>query len=169
MMTRYFLPFCLSLCLLACGDDAEEPMPMADATPDAMDDAAMDAAADATPDAEPDAEPDAAPDAEPDASADAMDDAPDDASRCPRSIEDRIAGVCDGIGMSICTMWAADNGGGTATATCVPPEGRCARANVCDGDSCRCGEGPECGDDQMCVSGVAGFTCVCLPEMGGAS
>ena len=97
-----------------------------------------------------------APDAsEPDASA-------PDASSCPRSIPDREAGVCDGIGMMICTTWATLEGGPTAVAQCVPPAGRCARADRCDGDTCTCGGGPECGDDQMCVSGIAGYTCVCL-------
>ena len=88
--------------------------------------------------------------------------APDASTGCSRSIEDHVAGVCDGRGMAGCQMWARMNGGSTAVAQCVPPEGRCARADSCAGGTCTCGGDPECGDDQMCVSGFAGFTCVCL-------
>lgn len=89
----------------------------------------------------------------------------DSGSGCERRVEDRIAGVCDGIGMQICTDWAAENGGGTAVAQCVPADGRCARANTCTDEGCMCGSEPECGDTEMCVSGFAGFSCVCaLPR-----
>ncbi|MEQ8455996.1 MAG: hypothetical protein RLO52_35550 [Sandaracinaceae bacterium] len=88
----------------------------------------------------------------------------DDAgSACPTRIDDRIAGACDGRGMAICRMWAQDNGGSQAVAQCVASMGgRCARADTCDDRGCRCGDGPECGDAEMCVSGFAGFTCVCI-------
>lgn len=86
----------------------------------------------------------------------------DTGGACETRIEDRISGVCDGIGMQICTDWANEHGGGNAIARCVSPEGRCARADVCTGAGCTCGGEPECGDGQMCVSGFAGFSCVCI-------
>lgn len=89
----------------------------------------------------------------------------DSGSSCDTRIEDRIAGVCDGIGMQICNMWASENGGGTAVAQCVPADGRCARASTCSGERCMCGSEEECGDTEMCISGFAGFSCVCaLPR-----
>ena len=81
------------------------------------------------------------------------------------TIPDFEAGVCDGRGMMACQRWAREEGGGTAVAQCVPPMGRCARADACTDAGCTCGGAPECADDQMCISGVAGFICVCIPEM----
>lgn len=99
-----------------------------------------------------------------DAAADVFDaGAPDVGSGCETSVEDRIPGVCDGIGMRICSEWASDNGGMNAVAQCIGGAGgRCARANTCTDDRCMCGSEPECGDTEMCVSGVAGFSCVCI-------
>jgi len=160
-----------SLLFAACGDDSGTP----DATPpvgaledampeDAMSEDAMSEDAMSEDAMSEDAMPE---DAMPDGSS--VDAPPEDAtaeggSSCPRMIPDGVGGVCDGRGMAACRMWAQENGGPTAAARCVPPEGRCARADACDGSDCTCGGGPECGDDQMCVSGFAGFTCVCLPE-----
>jgi hypothetical protein len=83
------------------------------------------------------------------------------ASSCPDPIEDRMAGQCDGRGQMICDMWAQMYGGSTADAHCINQ--RCARADTCDDTgTCTCGASPECADDQMCVSGVAGYSCVCI-------
>lgn len=78
-------------------------------------------------------------------------------------IPDHVSGVCDGMGRTGCTMWAQELGGSSAVAQCVPPDGRCARADACSDRGCTCGDGPECADNEMCVSGIAGFSCVCLP------
>jgi hypothetical protein len=90
--------------------------------------------------------------------------AEDAGTACPAgsAIPDRLAGVCDGRGRIACATWAEEHGGSTATAQCRFPDGRCARADSCTDDVCTCGTEPECGDDQMCVSGFAGYTCVCL-------
>ena len=151
----------LSMLFAACGDDSGTP----DATPPdgavedgavedgAVEDGAVEdgAVEDATLDG---SRPDATPE-------DAM---AEGGSSCTRTIPDLMAGVCDGRGVIACTNWALENGGPTAVARCVRTEERCARADMCDGSDCTCGGGPECEDDQMCVSGVAGFTCVCLRE-----
>ncbi|MFK8001339.1 MAG: hypothetical protein AB8H86_17220 [Polyangiales bacterium] len=180
---------CLSFALVVgCGDDdssADAGAPLDAGSTDtsapdavsadgavAMDAAAQDAGArDAGTDATaPDAASDAGgPDAgEPDVGAPdvgAPDVGVDSGSSCDTRIEDRIAGVCDGIGMQICNMWASENGGGTAVAQCVPADGRCARASTCSGERCMCGSEEECGDTEMCISGFAGFSCVCaLPR-----
>jgi hypothetical protein len=87
---------------------------------------------------------------------------------CPAgtAIEDFTAGVCDGRGIAGCTMWATREGGAAAVARCVPPEGRCARADSCTDAGCTCGGGPECGDDQMCVRGAGGaYACVCIADL----
>ena len=80
------------------------------------------------------------------------------------AIPDRIAGVCDGRGRMACESWATTAAGRTATAQCVPPEGRCARADACDAAGvCTCGGAPECADDQMCVGAMGGaFRCACI-------
>ena len=81
------------------------------------------------------------------------------------SIPDRIAGVCDGRGRMSCAMWATMTGGAGASAQCVPPDGRCARADSCAaGGACTCGGAPECADDQVCVASPAGgaYRCVCI-------
>jgi hypothetical protein len=49
-----------------------------------------------------------------------------------------------------------------AVAQCVPPMGRCARADVCGAGGCTCGGAPECADNEMCVVGIAGASCVCV-------
>lgn len=101
----------------------------------------------------------------------ALDSGPGDAgSACETRVEDRVAGVCDGMGMQICTNWASENGGMNAVAECTRPEGRCARADTCTEEGCLCGTEAECGAAEMCVSGIAGFSCVCIsprtdPEM----
>jgi hypothetical protein len=82
---------------------------------------------------------------------------------CSTEIEDRVAGACDGRGQMICTMWAEESGGPGAEAQCVPPLGRCARANTCSAAGCTCGDEPECEDDQMCVARPGGgFACACI-------
>ena len=91
--------------------------------------------------------------------------APDVGSGCDTRVEDRVAGVCDGRGMLICTNWAVEHGGGTAVAQCVPSGGRCARADTCTDGRCTCGSEAECGDTEMCVSGFAGFSCVCISPL----
>ena len=92
-------------------------------------------------------------------------DAPDaSGSSCTGApVPDFVAGVCDGRGIAGCAMWATGLGGSVAVARCVPPEGRCARADACGPDGCTCGGGPECADNEACVGGFAGFTCICLP------
>ncbi len=80
---------------------------------------------------------------------------------CPTPVPPFEAGVCDGMGMEACVRWANEHAGGT-TAVCVPEDGRCARASECDAEGCRCGAEPECGAGAMCVSGFAGFGCVCV-------
>jgi len=64
----------------------------------------------------------------------------------------------------ICNMWAMMSGGAGATAQCLPPDGRCARADMCTASGCTCGGAPECADDQMCAPDAAGgaFRCVCI-------
>ena len=95
---------------------------------------------------------------------DASADAP---SRCPRVIPDRLAGMCDGRGRAICETWATETAGGApASAICLGSDGNCARASECTGttlDSCRCGTEPACGASEVCISGIAGFSCVCAP------
>lgn len=78
-------------------------------------------------------------------------------------VPDFVSGVCDGIGRMGCTSWAQDLGGSMAVAQCVPPEGRCARADACGAAGCTCGGGPECADNEVCVGGIAGFSCICIP------
>jgi hypothetical protein len=99
-----------------------------------------------------------------DAAADVFDaGTPDAGSACETRVEDRVPGVCDGIGMRICSEWANENGGMNAVAQCVRgAEGRCARANTCTNEGCMCGSEAECGETEMCVSGFAGFSCVCI-------
>ena len=87
---------------------------------------------------------------------------PDSGSACETRVEDRIAGVCDGMGMRICTNWAMEHGGMNAVAQCVQRGGLCARADACTDGRCTCGGEAECADTEMCVSGVAGFSCVCI-------
>jgi hypothetical protein len=74
---------------------------------------------------------------------------------CPRSEPTRMAGICDGRGRAICQMWSDSLGGGRmTTAVCLGTGGFCARADTCtsvDPDSCTCGAGPRCADDQVCV------------------
>lgn len=99
-----------------------------------------------------------------DAAADVFDaGTPDTGSTCETRVEDRVPGVCDGIGMRICSEWANENGGMNAVSRCVSAAGsRCARANVCTNEGCMCGSEAECGETEMCVSGFAGFSCVCI-------
>ncbi len=76
---------------------------------------------------------------------------------CPRTEMTRMAGVCDGRGRAICQMWSDSLGGGRMTnAVCLGTGGFCARADTCaspDPESCTCGAGPRCADDQVCVFG----------------
>jgi len=99
-----------------------------------------------------------------DVGADATSDAP---SSCPRVIPDRLAGICDGRGRAICEMWARESAGGAmASAVCLGPEGLCARASECTGtalNTCRCGSEPACGANEVCISGIAGYSCTCAP------
>lgn len=96
-----------------------------------------------------------------------VDASPDAASGCPRVVEDRFAGICDGRGRAICEMWAtASAGGAPASAICLGTDGLCARASECTGttlDTCRCGSGPACGASEVCISGFAGYSCTCAP------
>lgn len=84
--------------------------------------------------------------------------APGDAGRldagCPRSEPTRMAGICDGRGRAICQMWSDGLGGGRMTIAACVAGGFCARADSCtasDPDTCTCGAGPRCADDQVCV------------------
>lgn len=74
---------------------------------------------------------------------------------CARTETTRMAGICDGRGRAICQMWSDGLGGGRmTTSVCVGTGGYCARADTCmsvDPDSCTCGAGPRCADDQVCV------------------
>jgi hypothetical protein len=74
---------------------------------------------------------------------------------CSRAEPTRMAGICDGRGRAICQMWSDGLGGGRmTTAVCVGTGGYCARADSCmsvDPDSCTCGAGPRCADDEVCV------------------
>lgn len=75
---------------------------------------------------------------------------------CPRSETTRMAGVCDGRGRAICQMWSDGLGGGRMTTAVCVAGGFCARADTCtasDPDTCTCGAGPRCADDQVCVFG----------------
>lgn len=83
------------------------------------------------------------------------------------AVETRLAGVCDGRGMLGCQMWTDGLAGGrTSFARCVPPDGFCARADACSGadrDSCTCGDGPRCADDELCVAQPSGPPrCECI-------
>lgn len=70
-------------------------------------------------------------------------------------------GQCDGRGQTTCLNWAARNAGGDAAAIAVCQPRRCARADSCGGALCFCGEGPECGVNEVCVRGANGARCVC--------
>lgn len=86
---------------------------------------------------------------------------------CARSEPTRMAGVCDGRGRAICQMWSDGLGDGRmTTALCIGTGGFCARADRCassDPDSCTCGAGPRCADDELCVfSEMRAPHCECL-------
>ena len=101
------------------------------------------------------------------ADGDTASNSPDAPSRCPRVIPDRLAGSCDGRGRAICETWATETAGGApASAICLGSDGNCARASECTGttlDTCRCGTEPACGASEVCISGFAGYSCVCAP------
>lgn len=99
---------------------------------------------------------------------DAAGDAPgsDAPSVCGNDIDDGFGGVCDGRGMAACMMWATKTGGSMASAICLSATGDCARASECSGgtvDTCRCGSEPACAANEVCISGFAGYSCVCAP------
>lgn len=87
-------------------------------------------------------------------------------SVCGNNIDDGFGGVCDGRGMAACMMWATRTGGSMASAICLSATGGCARASECTGgtvDTCRCGSEPACAANEVCMSGFAGYSCVCAP------
>ncbi len=97
----------------------------------------------------------------------------DAALRCAAgsAVSTRLAGVCDGRGILGCQMWTDGLAGGrTSFARCVPPDGFCARADVCSGstaESCTCGGQARCADDQICVAQPDGpARCECITPAG---